>query len=376
MQEISIPVSTPNLAGNEETYVVDAIRSTWISSAGIYVDRFEAEFSRIIGSKYASSAANGTAALHLALLALDAGPGDEIIIPAFTYVAVANAVRYVGATPVLVDVSPQTWCLDPTKVEAAITPKSRGVIAVHIYGHPCDMDAINAIAKPRGLWVVEDAAEAHFATYKGRMAGSLADIATFSFYGNKVIACGEGGALTYNDDALHDRIRMLRSQGMDRERRYFHPIVGYNYRLTNVACAILCAQLERRDALIARRNEIYGRYAARLGTIPGVGLQPVANWAHVSPWLYCVTIDEGGFGVSRDALMARLREQGVDTRPFFVDIHQLPPYQDRGRAGDFPVGEELSRTGMNLPTYPDLTDEQVDRVCAAIEDVHRQSARA
>lgn len=374
MQEITIPVSTPDLSGNEEAYVVDAIRSTWISSAGSYVDRFEAEFSKITGTKYASTAANGTMALHLALLALDAGPGDDVIIPAFTYVAVANAVKYVGATPVLVDVSPETWCLDPAQIEAAITPKTRGVIAVHIYGHPCDMDAINAIAKPRGLWVVEDAAEAHFATYKGKMAGSLADIATFSFYGNKVISCGEGGALTYSDDALHDRIRMLRSQGMDRERRYFHPIVGYNYRLTNVACAILCAQLERRDALIARREEIYRRYARRLASIPGVGLQPVAANVRLSPWLYCVTIDEAAFGVSRDALMARLRQRGIDTRPFFIDIHQLPPYADRGTIGDFPVGEALSRTGVNLPTYPDLSDAEVDGVCAAIETIHRERA--
>lgn len=213
MTKINVPLS-----GNEEAYLVDALRSTWISSSGKYVDRFESQFADLVGTRYASSAANGTVALHLALVALGVGRGDEVIVPALTYVAVANAVKYTGARLVLVDVDPRTWCLDPAKIEASITSRTRGVIAVHNYGHPCDMDAINKIAKSFKLWVIEDAAEAHFATYNGRTAGGLADIATFSFYGNKVITSGEGGALTYNDESLHHRIRMLRSQGMDRTR--------------------------------------------------------------------------------------------------------------------------------------------------------------
>lgn len=372
MHQITLPVSSPDLNGNEEAYVVDALRSTWISSAGKYVDRFEAEFAVVAGTRHASSVSNGTTALHLALLALDVGAGDEVIIPAFAYVAVANTVRYVGATPVLVDVQNSTWCLDPAQLEGAITPRTRAIVAVHNYGHPCDMDSINRIADRHGLRVVEDAAEAHFARYKGRAVGSLGNVATFSFYGNKVITCGEGGALSCDSDELHERIRMLRSQGMDRKRRYFHPIVGYNYRLTNVACAILCAQLERRDQILERRRAIYRLYDERLSAIPGVMRQPAADWAEISPWLYCITIDEARFGVSRDALADRLGARGIDTRPFFYPIYRLPPYETAARGAAFPVTERLSREGMNLPTFPEIGDEDVARICSGVEEIGRE----
>jgi perosamine synthetase len=374
MTKINVPLSAPDLSGNEEAYLVDALRSTWISSSGKYVDRFESEFAGLVGTRYASSAANGTVALHLALVALGVGRGDEVIVPALTYVAVANAVKYTGARLVLVDVDPRTWCLDPAKIEASITSRTRGVIAVHNYGHPCDMDAINKIAKSFKLWVMEDAAEAHFATYKGRTAGGLADIATFSFYGNKVITSGEGGALTYNDESLHHRIRMLRSQGMDRTRRYYHPIIGYNYRLTNIACALLCAQLERWKGMVARRNAIFRSYSSRLSPIPGIGLQPVATWASLSPWLYCITVDESLFDMNRDTLAVRLQDHGIETRPFFVCIHQMPPYQQHGGAESFHVSEQLSRDGMNLPTFHGMTDDTVDQVCATIEKIHLRGA--
>ena len=310
--------------------------------------------------------------MHLALLALKVRAGDEIIIPAFAYVAVANAVKYVGATPVLVDVDEASWGLDAAQLERAITPRTRGVIAVHNYGHPCDIDSINGIAIRHGLWVVEDAAEAHFARYKGRPVGGLATIGTFSFYGNKVITCGEGGALAYDSDELDDQIRMLRSQGMDRKRRYFHPIVGYNYRLTNVACAILCAQLERHEQLLERRREIYRLYTDRLSLIPGIRLQPLAAWAEISPWLYCITVDETRFGMSRDALADRLGARGIDTRPFFYPIYRLPPYEGAIGDGAFPVAERLSREGMNLPTFPGISDEDIARVCSAVEEVGRE----
>ena len=203
---------------------------------------------------------NGTVALHLALLAMGVGPGDEVLIPSLTYIASANAVRYVGAEPVFVDVDPKTWCINPNLLESNISPRSKGIIAVHLYGHPADMDAINQIAKRHGLWVVEDAAEAHLAQYKGRPTGSLAAIATFSFYGNKIFTSGEGGALTLDDPDLEERIRILRGQGVDPKRRYYFPIIGYNYRLTNVACAMLCGQLERRVNILERREWIYQQY--------------------------------------------------------------------------------------------------------------------
>ena len=363
-----IPVAAPDLAGNEKRYVLEALRSSWISSTGPFVERFEREFAELCGTRTAVSVANGTAALHVALMALGAGPGDEVITPSLTYIATANAVRYVGAEPVFVDVDPATWGLDPARLEAAVTPRTKGIIAVHLYGHPADMDAINAVAAARGLWVVEDAAEAHFARYKGRPVGGLGTIGTFSFYGNKVITSGEGGAITLNDPDLERRVRLLRGQGMDPERRYHFPIVGYNYRLTNVACALLCAQLERREEIIARRKRVFDAYRRQLKKIPGIGLQPVAPWAEPAPWLFCITVDEAAYGCARDDLMAQLAEEEIETRPFFIPVHGLPPYRDasRRRGDRLPVTERLGATGMNLPTYGRMRRQDIKRVTEAV----------
>jgi perosamine synthetase len=368
---MNVPVARPDLTGNEEKYVVDAIRSSWISSLGPYVIRFEKEFAELCGTRSSLAVCNGTVALHLALLALDVQPGDEVIVPSLTFIATANAVRYVGAEPVFVDADPETWCIDPKKIRAAITPRTKGIIPVHVYGHPADMDAINQIAGEHGLWVVEDAAEAPLATYKGRPTGGLAPLATFSFYGNKVFTSGEGGALTLSDPALDRRARMLRDQGMDPQRRYFFPITGYNFRLTNIACAMLCAQLERREQLMARRREIYALYAKLLDGVPGIGFQPVAAWATLSPWLFCITIAENEFGCGSEELMRRLGERQIDTRPFFIPLHRLPPFVDASqrRGEHLPVTDDLSRRGINLPTYPTMSDEQVTYVCDSIRQI-------
>jgi perosamine synthetase len=366
--KFDIPVAIPDLSGNEEKYVVDAIRSTWISSTGVYVNRFEQEFAKLCGTRSAVSTSSGTTALHLALLALDVRPGDEVLVPSLTYVATANAVRYVGAEPVFVDVDPNTWCIDPTKIEDSVTPRTRGIIPVDLYGHPADMDAINHLAAIHGLWVLEDAAEAHSGRYKGRPVGSLGRMATFSFYGNKVFTSGEGGAITVQDPQLELRLRTLRGQGMDPERRYYFPVTGYNFRLTNVACAILCAQMERREQMIARRREIYALYEAALGGIPGIGFQPVAAWAELVPWLFSITVEEHEYGRSRDELSTLLADSGIDTRPFFHPLHRLPAFREasRARGETLPVTDQLSASGLNLPTYPALTDVQVNRVSDAI----------
>jgi perosamine synthetase len=369
---MKIPVSIPDLSGNEENYVVDAIRSTWISSTGSYVKRFEKEFAEIAGTRYALSVANGTLALHLAMIALDVAPGDEVIVPSLTYIATANAVKYMGGTPVFVDVDPATWCMDPGKIEAVVTPRTKGIIPVALYGHPADLDPINAIARKHGLWVVDDTAEAHMARYRGRPAGSLAPISTFSFYGNKIITSGEGGALTYDDPDLDRRLRMLRSQGMDPNRRYFFPIIGYNFRLTNIACALLCAQLERKDQIMARRQAIFASYREQLGAVPGIGFQPVAEWAVAAPWLFCITVDRDRFGIDRDVLAEKLEQKGVETRPFFVPLHTLPPYETGGSSpAHFPVTDQLGREGLNLPTFGGMTDEQINYVCKTIADIQR-----
>lgn len=368
-----IPLAVPDLSGNEEKYVTDAIRSTWISSTGAYLRRFESEFAERCGTTHAAAVCNGTVALHLALLALDVRAGDEVLVPSLTYIATANAVRYVGAEPVFVDVDPETWCIDPDKLEQAITQRTKGIIPVHLYGHPADMDAINHFAAVHGLWVVEDAAEAPFATYKGRPTGGLAKLGTFSFYGNKVLTCGEGGALTYSDSALDTRVRMLRGQGMDPQRRYYFPITGYNFRLTNLAGALLCAQLERADELVDRRRRIYDAYSSQLRDVPGVGLQPVAEWAQISPWLFCILVDEVVYGHSRDELAAYLEDHGVETRPFFIPLHELPPFrvQSAARSESLPVTDRLSAGGLNLPTYTTMSDSALDRVCSLVRDFGR-----
>lgn len=362
-----IPVAAPDLSGNEEKYVVDAIRSSWISSSGAYITRFEKEFAGLCGSGAALGLCNGTVALHLALMGLDVRPGDEVLVPSLTYIATANACRYVGAEPVFVDVDPETWCIDPKKLEAAITRRTRGIIAVHLYGHPADMDAINHIAAVHGLWVVEDAAEAHFATYKGRPVGSLSRVATFSFYGNKIITSGEGGAVTVSDPQLELRMRTLRGQGVDPSRRYFFPVTGYNFRMTNIAAAMLCAQLERREAIVTKRRQIYRWYRQHMADIAGIRFQPVAPWAEITPWLMCLLV-EREFGKSRDQLMASLAQDQIETRPFFIPLHSLPPFREAStkRGEVLPVTDHLAAVGVNLPTYPAMTEEHVVRIAQAV----------
>ncbi|MCK4787548.1 MAG: DegT/DnrJ/EryC1/StrS family aminotransferase [Desulfobacteraceae bacterium] len=271
------------------------------------------------------------------------------------------------------DVDPHTWCIDPKLLEANITRRTKGIIVVHLYGHPADMDAINHIAAVHGLWVVEDAAEAHFARYKGRAVGNLAPAATFSFYGNKIITCGEGGAVTVNDPHLELRIRTLRGQGMDPQRRYYFPVTGYNFRLTNVACAMLCAQIERQEQIIARRREIFSEYHKQLAGVPGIGFQPIADWAEPAPWLFCITTDEKEYGRSRDELTILLKENGVDTRPFFIPLHQLPPFREESVRRDekLPITDKVSSIGINLPTYTSLTNETIEYITQIIRSVRR-----
>lgn len=368
---VHIPVAAPNIGSLEEEYALDAIRSSWISSTGPYVDRFEREFAELCGVNSVVSVSSGTTALHTALLALGAGPGDEVIVPSLTYIAAVNAIHYVGATPVFVDVEESTWCLDPGRVKSAITPRTKGIVAVHLYGHPADMDSLTTLAKQAGIWIVEDAAEAHFASYKGRPVGGLGTIGVFSFYGNKIVTSGEGGAITVNDELLEKRIRQIRGQGMDPERRYYFPIVGYNYRLTNVACAILCAQLKRKKEIEAARSQIYGWYDEALSGIDGVGLQPSAPWAKCAKWLYCVTIDQLRFGACRDEVAGALAKNGIETRPFFIPVHTLPPYRLFAKDGDLPVTERLAQAGLNLPTFSTLTKQNINQISRVLHDCYK-----
>ncbi len=371
-----IPVSAPDLSGNEAAYVAQAVQDGWVSSSGSFVDRFEREFAAVCGTAHSLACSSGTTALHLAVAAFGARRGDEVIVPSTTFIATANAVRVCGATPVFVDVDPDTWCLDPRGVAEAVTPRTRGIVPVHLLGHPADMDALNAIAAHHGLWVIEDAAEATFARYRGRPVGSLGHAAAFSFFGNKIITSGEGGAVTFSGDGLKTRMRMLRGHGMDPERKYHFPVVGFNYRMSNLTAALACAQLERWQELMARRRSVHAMYADMLGSLPGIVCRRDAAWADAVPWLFAVLVDRDVFGVDRDGLAAALAARGVETRPMFPPVHGMPPYRRSfaRRQVSLPVAELLGATGLMLPVHPLMTEDDAVFVCEAVVAAGRNRA--
>src|SRR5262245_18740675 len=357
-----IPVFSPWLSDNVRRYVLDCVDTGWISSLGQYVGRFERGFAEFCEARHAVATSNGTTALHLALATLGVGPGDEVLVPDLTFVSTANVVRYTGATPVLVDSDTRTWGMDPADARRKVTRRTRAIIPVHLYGHPVDMGPLLAMAAEHGVDVVEDAAEAHGARYEGRRVGALGRIGAFSFYGNKIITTGEGGIVVTNDGALAERAAFLRDHAMDPRRRYYHPEMGFNYRMTNIQAAIGCAQLEQADAILERRKALAAAYEAGLAGIPGLTPPPREPWAENVYWMYSVLI-EPAFGRSRDGVIAELRARGVDSRPFFVPLHELPPYREEA---PFPVATRLGAHGINLPSGTGLRPEEIATVCDAL----------
>lgn len=354
-----IPIASPVLDGNEMQYVRECLESTWISSHGKFIDAFERRFAELCGVEHAIACNNGTTALHLALVSLGVGAGDEIIVPDLTYVATANCVRYCNADPVFVDCEPRTFNIDPAAIEAKITPRTKGIIVVHLFGQPCDMDEIQKIADAHGLFIVEDAAEAHGAKYKGRPVGSFGKCATFSFFGNKIVTTGEGGAVVTDDDELASRLRLLRGQGMDPERRYWFPVIGYNYRMTNIAAAIGLAQLERVDRALAFRRRLSAWYDEALADVDVI--RPyVEPWAEHSFWMYTIKMAPDA-ALSRDQVLAALDAHGIETRPVFYPMHVLPPYRQAGH--DLRNATDCAETGLSLPTHERLTRADVARIC-------------
>ncbi len=366
-----IPVCEPTLGGNELKYVQQAIETNWISSAGRFIRDFEARFAEVCGVKYGIACANGTVAMHLTMATLGLEPGDEVIIPTFTMIATANAVTYCGAKPVLVDMEPAYWQMDINQVEAKITPRTKAIVPVHIYGHPTDMDPLMALAEKHGLLVIEDAAEAHGAEYKGRRTGGLGHAAGFSFYGNKIITTGEGGMVTTNDRDLAQLAWNLRDHAFSHERHFWHKFVGFNYRMTNLQAAIGLAQVEQLDGFVAARRRNAAEYNRRLQDIPGIRTPSEAPWAKNVYWMYGILVDEAAYGMNRDALRRVLADHGIETRTFFIPMHAQPVYWQQFKGERYPVAEDLCRRGFYLPSASSLRIDEIEY----ITDVIRQAGK-
>ena len=365
---LKIPVAEPSIGEEESKLICEAIRGGWVSSEGEFVEEFEEKFAKYIGPKYAVATSSGTSALHLALVALGIGCKDDVIIPTLTFASVANAVIYTGSDPVLIDSHPEYWCINPQRIEDKMNKKTKAIIPVHLYGHPCDTETILKIAQDHNLYVIEDCAEAHGAEYKGRKVGSFGDVACFSFYGNKIITTGEGGMCLTNDEDLAEKMRILRDHGMRPEKRYWHEVVGFNYRMTNLQAALGVAQIEKIDLFVRRKREIAETYNSLLKDVNGVTLPPEMLWARNVYWMYSVLISEKEFGLGRDELMIELAEDGVETRRFFYPLHTMPPYEKYSNEYDFHVADTLSSCGINLPSGIKLKDEEIQEITQLISN--------
>jgi perosamine synthetase len=368
-------VNEPLLGARELEYVRECVETGWISSAGRFIGQFEDEWAAFCGRRHGVAVSNGSVALQAAVAALDLAPGDEVVMPTFTIISCATAVLAAGASPVLVDSEPRTWCMDVEQVRARVGPRTKAVMPVHIYGHPVDMDPLLALAAKRGLPVLEDAAEAHGAEYRsaaGEWArcGSFGALSCFSFYANKIVTTGEGGMVVTDDDELARRLRSLRNLGFDPQRRFTHEELGFNFRLTNLQAAVGVAQIERVEETIARKREVAARYTAALRALDALQLPAEEPWARNVFWMYGVVVDEAT-GLDATTFAARLAEAGVETRPFFLGMHEQPVFARRGMfAGEsYPVAERLARQGLYLPSGAALTDAQVDAVCEAVVNV-------
>lgn len=371
-----IPVLEPDLSGNEVKYVSECLRTGWISSKGRFVTLFEQRFADAVGVRHAITTSSGTASLHLALAALDIGPGDEVIVPDLTFAATINAVRFVGATPVLVDVDPDSWTMDVEQVRSAVTDRTRAIMPAHLYGLPADLDALLAIAEPRGIAVVEDAAESLGATYRGRATGGIGRAGCFSFFGNKMLTTGEGGMLVTDDSELAARVRRLRDHGMDPARRYWHAEVGYNYRMTNLQAAVGVAQLERFDSMLAAKRRIAAAYGTALAGMPELGVQSTFGDRESSFWVVSVLLPPTVTEEVRDEIIRRLNFMGIETRPVFYPLHRMPPYAAFARGRAFPVSAAIAARGISLPTSVTLDPQAVEDICQALRSAIRQAGAA
>jgi len=364
-----IPISEPNIGDKELEYVTDAVKSWWVSSLGYYVEKFEKDFAAYCNAKYGVSVSSGTVALHLALVALKIGVWDEVIVPNLTFAATANAVLYTGANPVLVDVESDTGNINVDFIEQHITSKTKAIIVVHLYGHPCDMDRVNEIAKKYNLFVIEDCAEAHGAEYKGKRVWKFSDISCFSFYGNKIITTGEWGMCLTDDENLNQRMRELRDHGMKKDKRYRHAEIGFNYRMTNLQAAIWCAQLERIDDFIQIKRNNTKLYNELLKNINWITLPIEKGYAKSTYRMYTIFVDKDKLGMDRDTFIKTLKENWIDSRQVFYPLVDMPPYEQFWKKDELKISNQLSYSWLNLPSSTKLTKEKIEFICKTIIEI-------
>lgn len=367
-----IPVNEPLLDGNEKKYLLECIETGWISAEGPFIRRFEEQFAARVGRKHGIAVTNGSAALDAAVVALGIGPGDEVILPAFTIISCAAAVVRAGATPVIVDSHPATWNMDVARIEERITPRTRAIMVVHIYGLPTDMAPILALAERHGLKIIEDAAEMHGQTYRGRPCGSFGELSTFSFYPNKHVTTGEGGMLVTDDDALAERCRSLRNLCFIPRRRFVHEELGWNLRMTNLQAAVGVAQLERLDAFVAKKRRIGAMYTKLLSSLTDQLELPLeaTDYADNIYWVFGVVLKDH-LSFDAEEGVRRMAALGVGTRPFFWPMHEQPVFHKMGlfKGESHPVAERLARRGFYLPSGLALTDDQIIETAGRVKQL-------
>ncbi|MBS3072823.1 DegT/DnrJ/EryC1/StrS family aminotransferase [Candidatus Pacearchaeota archaeon] len=368
-----IPVCKPWLPGKEKEYMNKAIETNWISSSGEFIEKFEKDFAKYCGSEYGVCCSSGLAALHLACVALGLKRGDEVIVPTFTMAASINAIIFTGATPVLVDCDKETYCIDVNQIEKKITPKTKAIMPVHIYGHPCDMDVIKELAKKYNLSIIEDAAEAHGAEYNGKKIGTLSDIGCFSFYANKILTTGEGGMCVTNNKELAEKMKRLRNHSFD-VPRFIHNEVGFNYRLTNVQAAIGCAQVENVELLVNARRLVGLKYNNYLRGVKGITLPMEKEYAKNVYWMYGVVLTDE-IKMTKEEVMEKLKEKGIETRSFFIPMHKQPAYYNKtvenapDCLGEFPVADYIGKRGFYLPSSSNISEEEIRLVSETLKSI-------
>ncbi len=365
-----IPVNEPLLNGREKELLIECIDTGWISSDGPFIAQFEKQFASYIGTDFGIALCNGTAAVETAFFAADIKQGDEIIMPSFTIISCALTALRLGAFPVLVDCEGQTWNMDVSQIEARITPKTRAILAVHIYGHPVDMDPLLALAKKYNLIVIEDAAEVHGAEYKGRKCGGLGHISAWSFYANKIITTGEGGMVLTSDPQMAKRAASYRNLCFRPEKRFYHTQLGYNFRMTNLQAAVGVAQMERIEEFVATKRRLGEIYRRELSPIKGIKTQIQMPWAKMVYWMYCIELDES-LKIDAATLMQELGKRGIGSRPFFLGLHQQPALLKLGlfKNEHYPVTERIAQQGLYLPSGMALTEQQIQEVSSALKDI-------